>query len=489
SFLSQAGFVHDFGELYAYYKNARLLQLIVRDGKLLAAFQIGERSTDVRVFRWAMAPSGELTYIDARGERDIALPPPFDFEWVRAGRDMLISGRFPHLNILDTIFVETTGGDLTIKVENNTETGQGVYSEPVEDSTQSVDDATIDFAKVGSLILLKIQPYREDSWRGLIYNTLTGKVVRNDAIVQACVQLPDDHGVIFPGGYYLQSGEHKAFDASMQGMRYKRSIRSPNGEDMLYIFYEREAGKSALFVYNSIQRVLQNPVFGMGYAFMRDGRMVLFNAENEEPTRVHPMQVWQTPFSSDEFAAHTPTGTSFMARIGNPELVRGISNLLDLGREIDSREVSLPRYELLTHNARRLFDVHHWLDDANCDGAATLLREISATGESMLDEYEKVESIRKQSAQAMAEVTAAHKTLLGRLQPQNWLKIGEFVESLGDIGKLRGRLLTVRDFRYVDVASIDAMNVSLQDAHDRVGTAAGEFLGSDKALQPFADRL
>jgi hypothetical protein len=28
----------------------------------------------------------------------------------------------------------------------------------------------------------------------------------------------------------------------MQGMRYKRSIRSPNGEDVLYIFYEREAG-------------------------------------------------------------------------------------------------------------------------------------------------------------------------------------------------------------------------------------------------------
>ena len=489
SFLAQPGFVHDFNELYAYYKHARLLQLIVRDGKLLAAFQIGERSTDVRVFRWAVAPGGELTYIDARGERDIALPPPFDFEWTRASRDMLVTGRFPHLNILDTIFVETTGGDLTIKVENNTETGQGVYSEPVEDSTQSVDDATIDFAQVGSLILLKVQPYREDTWRGLIYNTLTGKVVRNDAIVQACVQLPDDHGIIFPGGYYLQNGEHKAFDASMQGMRYKRSIRSPNGEDMLYIFYEREAGKSALFVYNSIQRALQNPVFGLGYAFLRDGRMVLFNAENQEPTRIHPMQVWQTPFSSDEFAAHRPAGTSFMARIGNAELVRGISNLLDLGREIDSREVSLTRYELLTHNARRLFDAHHWLDDANCEGAATLLREISATGESMLDEYEKVESIRKQSAQAMAEVTGQHKALLGRLQPQNWSKIGEFVEALGEIGKLRGRLLTVRDFRYVDVPAIDAMNASLQEAHDRVGAATGQFLGSDKALQPFAERL
>ncbi len=489
SFLAQPGFVHDFSELYAYYKHARLLQLIVRDGKLMAAFQIGERSTDVRVFRWAVAAGGELTYIDARGERDIALPPPFDFEWTRASRDMLVSGRFPHLNILDTIFVETTGGDLTIKVENNTESGQGVYSEPVEDSTQSVDDASIDYARVGALILLKVQPYREDVWRGLIYNTLTGKVVRNDAIVQACVQLPDDHGIIFPGGYYLQSGEHKAFDASMQGMRYKRSIRSPNGEDMLYIFYEREAGRSALFVYNSIQRALQNPVFGLGYAFLRDGRMVLFNAENQEPTRIHPMQVWQTPFSSDEFAAHRPAGTSFMARIGNAELVRGISNLLDLGREIDGREVSLARYELLTHNARRLFDAHHWLDDANCEGAATLLHEISATGESMLDEYEKVESIRKQSAQAMTEVTAQHKALLGRLQPQNWSKVGEFVEALGDIGRLRGRLLTVRDYRYVDVSAIDAMNTALQQAHDQVGAATGAFLGGDRALQPFAERL
>lgn len=489
SFLAQPGFVHDFNELYAYYKHARLLQLIVRDGKLLAAFQIGERSSDVRVFRWALCNDGSLSYIDARGERDIALPPPFDFEWSRAGRDMLVNGRFPHLNILDTIFVETTGGDLTIKVENNTESGKGVYSEPVEDTTQSVDDATVDFARVGSLILLKVQPYREDQWRGLIYNTLTGKVTRVDAIVQACVQLPEDHGIIFPGGYYLQNGEHKAFDAAMQGMRYKRSIRSPNGEDVLYIFYEREAGRSALFVYNTIQRALQNPVFGLGYAFMRDGRMVLFNNDGDEPTRIHNMQVWQTPFASAEFAAQKPAGTSFMGRIGNAELVRGISNLLDLTREIDSSEVSLQRYQLLTHNTRRLFDAHHWLDDAHCEGVNSLLHDISATGESMLDEYEKVESIRKQSAQAMAEVSTAHKTLLGRLQPQNWTRIGEFVDALGEIGSLRGRLLTVRDYRYVDATAIDAMNAALQEAHERVGAATGEFLGGDKALQPFNETL
>ena len=267
-----------------------------------------------------------------------------------------------------------------------------MYSEPVEDATQSLDDATIDFARVGPL-LLKVLPYRETAWRGLVYNTITGTVTRIDAIVQACVQLPEDHGIVFPGGYYLQNGEHKAFDAQMDGMQFKRSLRSPNGEDVMYVFYDREAGRSALFVYNSIRRALQNPVFGHGYALLADGRMVLFHAEGDAPTRIHPMQVWRTPFTSEEYAAQRPPGTSFMGRIGNAALVRGISDLLELARTIDDPAASLQRYQRLVEDARRMFDAHHWIDDAHCDGAAELLRAISATGESVLDEYEKVEDI------------------------------------------------------------------------------------------------
>ncbi|MDO5610932.1 MAG: DNA repair ATPase [Pseudomonadota bacterium] len=489
TFLADAAFVRDFDELYAYYKHARLLQLVVRDSKLLAAFQIGEKSTDMRVFRWSIATSGEVSYIDARGERDMAMPAPFDFEWQRAGRELEVSGRFPHLNILDTLFVDTTGGDLTIKVENNTETGSGIYAEAVEDATQSIDDARIEFAKVGSLILLKILPYRETEWRGLVYNTLTRKVVRIDAIVQACVQLPEDHGIIFPGGYYLQNGDHKSFDATMQGMQFKRTIRSPNGEDVMYVFYEREHGLAALFVYNMIQRALQNPVFAHGYARLPDGRMVLFNAETNDPTRVHQMQVWQTPFASDEYAAAKPPGNSFMGRLGNAELVRGISNLYDLARAIDSPDVSSQRYLLLTEQTRRLFDLHHWIDDASSHGLASLLREISATGESVLDEFEKVESIRAQSDRAMSEARAEQRRLLGRMQPDSWSLIEEFVEALNAITRQRGHLLTIREYRYIDVAAIDDMAGALQEAHARIGSATGEFLAGDKALLPFSERL
>ncbi len=489
TFLDDAGFQRDFNELYSYYKDARLLQLLIKDSKLLAAFQVGQKATDVRVFRWNLASSGEVSYIDTRGERDIVLPPPFDFEWTRATKDMEVSGRFPHLNILDTLFVETTGGDLTLKIENSTETGNGIYSEPVEDRTQSLDDARFEFAKVGSLILLKVLPYRETTWRGLVFNTQTGKATRLDAIVQACIQLPEDHGIIFPGGYYLQNGEHKAFDATVAGMQYKRAIRSPNGEDVLYVFYERETGQSALLVYNMVQRQLQPPILAHGYARLKDGRMVLFHAENDDPTRVHQMQVWNTPFAFDEYAATRPPSASFMGRIGNAELVRTVSDLFDLARDIGREEVSAQRYQSLAQTTRRLFDVHAWLDDEHTGGLSTLLHGIAATGESVLDEFQKVLEIRRQSDAAMQKAQLEHRALLGRLQPEAWSQAQEFVDALNAIAAQRGQLLTIRDYRYIDTAAIDAMSAALEQAHERVGAATGEFLASPKALGPFEQRL
>lgn len=489
SFLAAGSFPQDFRELYAYYKNTRLLQLEARDGKLLAAFQIGERLDDLRVFRWSVDGDGQVRYIDNRGERDIALPAPFDFEWTRATREMAVEGRHPHLNILDSVFVETVGGDLTVKIENNTQDGLGIYREPVADRTQSLDDAQVEFARVGSLILLRVLPYREEQWRHLVFNTLTRKVQRIDAIGLACVQLPEDHGIVFPGGYYLQNGEYKTFDSAMDGMRFQRAVRSPNGEDVLYAFYEPQSGRSALFTYNMIERRLQTPVYAHGHARYEDGRMVVFTAESEEPTRVHPMQVWQTPFSSDEHAARQPAGNSFMGRIGNAELVRGISDLLSLCREIDATEVSAQRYAQLSQATHRLFDIHHWLGDADSGDAASVLREIAATSESVIDEYEKVEGIRSQSERAMREAQTRHKALLDSLLPDGWQTVQEHVDALNGIAAQRGQLLTIREYRYIDVAAIDAMGAQLLAAHERIATATGAFLSGDKALQPYAERL
>ena len=146
SFLADARFVADFRELFTYYRATTLDQLRIVDERLLLVFRTGSQVGDKRVFRFSIERDGKVVYIDNRGERDHVLPPSHDFEWTPVTREQYVLGRHPHVNVLDSVFVETVAGDLTIKVENNTETGLGIYSEPVEDKNQSLADAEIAYA-------------------------------------------------------------------------------------------------------------------------------------------------------------------------------------------------------------------------------------------------------------------------------------------------------------------------------------------------------
>ena len=489
TFLAEPSFRNDFDELYRYYNQTRLIELTVKNNRLLAGFQIGERLEDVRVFRWSVSPDGKkVEYIDNRGERDIQLPPSFDFEWTETKREDIVHGRYAHINVLDTIFVETTGGDLTIKVENNTEDGLGVYREPVEDLTQSLDDAEVLYAKVGSLILLRIRPYREEQWRHLIYNSLTEEVARIDAVGESCVQLPEDHGVIFPGGYYLQTGEHKTFDKPVEDLRFKRTIRSPNGEDVLFVFYQREAGVVGLFAYNMIEKALQNPIYGHGYALSDSGRIVIFAAEGE-PTRVHPMQIWETPYVSAEFASRQPSTQSFFGRIGNADLVRGISDLYSVCRIVKNQDVSVRLYEDLTQTATKMFDDHYWIGESETEGIDTVLKEIAATAELVIDEYEKVSSIRQHSAKTMTEAEVAQQEILRSVRGENLETAEDYVAALTRLRHQRGHLTTIREYRYIDLERIGHLDQALADVETSLGEQTVEFLTGAQALSPYLSKL
>ncbi|RZA04905.1 MAG: DNA repair protein, partial [Moraxellaceae bacterium] len=485
TFLTESAFVNDFDELYRYYKHARIIALTVAHGKLLAGFQIGERLEDVRVFRWSISADGKtLQYIDNRGERDMQLPPPYDFEWVPVTRDNAVHGRHPHLNILDTVFVETIGGDLTIKVENNTESGLGIYHEEVEDKTQSLDDASVSYAAVGNLILLKIRPYREEQWRYLIFNTLTQQVLRVDKISQSCVQLPENHGIIFPGGYYLNTGEYKTFNEDNSAFRFKRMLKSPNGEDVLYVFYEPVAGLVCLLAYNLIEKKLQNPIYGSGYALADNGQIVIFSAESE-PTRIHPMQIWETPYVSVEFASKAPARQNFYGRIGNNDLVRGISDFYSIVRIINNQSVSVRLYEELSLGAKKVFDTYYWLNETETVDIANLLKEINATSELVIDEFEKVEGIRQQSAKAMTEAEAEQDAILQSIRPDNWESAEDYVEALSRLRKQRGQLATIKEYRYIDQARIQFLDQQVADATATLSEQTVVFLAEEKSLAPY----
>jgi MoxR-like ATPase len=485
SFLEDPRFGSDFRELYAYYKQATLTQLRVTTDKLLAAFQIGQQATDLRVFRWEIQRDGHLRYIDNRGERDIALPASHDFEWTVATREDHVAGKHPHVNVLDTVFVETTGGDLTVKVENNTETGLGIYSEPVEDAHQSLADADMAYARVGQLILLRIKPYRETTQRYLVYNPRTQQVQRIDAIGSACVQLPEDHGIIFPGGYYLQSGEHKRFDLPgevVSALRFKRMLRSPNGEDVLYVFYEPGSGHYALFTYNLIDKTLATPILANGYARFADGRMLVFQADRGEPTRTHPMQLWRTPFAHEEHAHAQPPAEGFFGRIGNAELVRGISDLVGIARALAEQAPTRSAYEDLIRQAGRVGDAFFWLGDPEAQGVADDLRAVADGARATLAEFEKVDAIRRETANAIEQATRAQRALLTDIASTLWRAPEDFVKALDRLREQRGALHGLKDLRYADVSAIAAMDVVLAAEQQRVGERALQFLAADNAF-------
>ncbi len=488
-FLQQQRFSSDFRELYQYYKHTRLIQLTVNNGKLLAGFQIGEKLEDIRVFRWSVSPDGkQVEYIDNRGERDIQLPPAFDFEWQAAGREDFVNGRHPHINILDRLFVDTLGGTLSIKVEDNTESGQGIYSEPVEEQNQSLDDVDVQYALVGDLVLLRVLPYREQQWRHFVFNTNSEQINRIDAIGESCVQLPEDHGIIFPGGYYLQNGEYKSFDEDIVGLKFKRMLKSPNGEDVLYIFYEPADGVVALLPYNLINRSLQNPIISHGYALAEDGRLVVFTSE-EEPTRVHPMQVWQTPYTSQDFADRMPVQQTFFGRIGNSAMVRGVSDLFSIARQIREQNVSVAHYEKLGKAVARAFDAYYWLDSPELDDIDATLKEVAQTSELVIDEFEKVDAIRRQSATAMAEAEQAQQAIITGIGTATWEKVADFVESLDRVRHQRGHLATISEYRYIDTNRIAELDAELVASADELGTKTVEFLADEQSLAPYLQQI
>lgn len=231
--LDDPAFVREFAALYRYYRQAQLLQLRHVEGKLLAVFQTGEKAGDIRVLRWALSDDGSASFLDSRGERDHVFPPSHDFGWTQTTREDHVLGRHPHVSIEGEVFVETVGGTLTVKVEDNTETDEGIYAEPVDEPLQSLADADIAYARVGALILVDVLPYKEDVHRYLVFNTLTKSVVRLDGIGRACRRLPEDQGIVFPGGYCLATGRYKMFDGlDTEGLEFERMVRSPNGEDV-----------------------------------------------------------------------------------------------------------------------------------------------------------------------------------------------------------------------------------------------------------------
>ena len=120
--LKSGQFEQDFANLYKYYKETKFVKFSQIGPFLFMVFRVGKNVTDIKTFKWAIQ-NGELHYVDNRSDHEFVFPDQYQFEWVRTHWDLHRFGEHPHVSIEDIVFVECIGGDLTIKIEDNTDSG------------------------------------------------------------------------------------------------------------------------------------------------------------------------------------------------------------------------------------------------------------------------------------------------------------------------------------------------------------------------------
>ncbi|MFG0264612.1 MAG: DNA repair ATPase [Rhodopirellula sp. JB055] len=479
-------FASDFHELYRFYKDTTFLRFFVSGPILHMVFQVGKTARDIKSFKWRRGPEG-LQYVDNRSDHEVRLPDQHEFRWQRTTRDMHHYGEHPHISIDDRVFVETVGGDLTIKVENNTSVGEGIYAEPVDNFDQKLDDAEIHYAIVGHLVLLKIKPYQENQFRYIIFNGKINQAIRLDEIQHACVMLPGDQGLIFPGGYYLQSGEFKRFDHGLVDMRYERTINSPNGEDSLYLFSNVEDGTYIQLRYNQIRQSVDTPLVCHGQTFFEAGEMVCFKGQ-DTPQKHHAIQLWQTPFTSEDYLPETQTD-SLLFKIGNKDLVRGMAECSELLQLIEKDDSYNDLYIDLSKKSGDVLDSYFWIDNEETHHLAEPLRKIRETAGAAIEEYEKVVRVREGTAKQTRQVQSDTNTTLKEIERSRFTSIDQFVASLAQLRVQRGRAIALRELRFVDLSVVEELESVTAEQSDRLSRRCVEFRLGDDALKPSRDRV
>ncbi|MER5862132.1 DNA repair ATPase [Kitasatospora sp. NPDC002040] len=450
-------FHRDLAELLRYFRESRLVDLVrTPAGRLLAVFRTGAYEGDLRVLRWQLA-DGRAEYLDNHGERDLPRPAAFELPWTTAGRDQHEQGRIRIEGGEGTVSVAATEGSLTVR---SVPDGRTLFEQPVDDPLQSLADATVAYASTGPLLLLKVRPYNEAADRCLVVNTRTWSVRRQDSLGYGVRLLPAEQGLIFPGGYELADGSHRAFrlgdrsGAEPEQLHFDAVLPAPNGEDLLYVLRRPGRAEVLLLPWNTVRREAGAVLHGAGGALLPDGSLALLRPDRE-PVRTHELQLWRTPFLSAEYAAAQPVGDGLLERIGNADLVRGIADCLDVVRTAGAETIAPA---LLLDGCARVADRHYWLADTGLLEPLTELR--SAAGQ-LAAEQARVDALATRAAEALERAGAETAALIRRSVGEPPADADAWTGLLAELRRAQGGLRTLAELPGLDPAALEPVEALL----------------------------
>ncbi|MGH1518475.1 DNA repair ATPase [Chryseobacterium sp. JK1] len=477
-------FIDEFKNLYKYYRNTFFARFTFTENYLYMVFQLSESTTDIKAFKW-LIKENQLIYVDSRSASETSYPQQHGFVWTKATRDMQRSGKHPHVSLADKVFVESIGGDITIKVEDNTDTGKGIYSEDVIHKDQNLDDAEIYFCDLDNLVLFKIKPYQETE-RYFIYNHKEKTVSRADALKNSGVLLPENQGVLFSNGYALQTGGLKVISQDQNRLYYLKTVTEPNGENFLYVFYDDKTNNYQLISYNIITQTIETPIRCSGFTFLNDGKLIYLR-ESIETTKHHLAQIWQTPFSK-ELAPNIEKADNLLYKIGNKDIVRVMAESQELITLLNKKDSYSGLYDDIVKLSTFILDTYYFLGENEVEKLDQPLKEIRAIAHSAINEYEKVVEQKKNTEEALEKIKLSCDKILDDTKRLHYSQLTEYIDVLSQIRVLRGEVTGARELKYADTGLLDQLEISLADRYTELSNACVEFLLQEGALLPYEDK-
>lgn len=484
SLINDEIFIDEFKNLYKYYRNTFFARFSFTENYLYMVFQLSESTTDIKAFKW-LIKENQLIYVDSRSASETAYPPQHGFAWTKATRDMQRSGKHPHISLADKVFVESIGGDITIKVEDNTDTGKGIYSEDVIHKDQNLDDAEIYFCDLDNLVLFKIKPYQETE-RYFIYNHKEKTVSRADALKYSALLLPENQGVLFSNGYALQTGGLKVISQDQNRLYYLKTVIEPNGENFLYVFYDDKTNNYQLISYNIITQTIETPIRCSGFSLLNDGKLIYLR-ESIETTKHHLAQIWQTPFSK-ELQPNAEKADHLLYKIGNKDIVRVMAESQELITLLNKKDSYSGLYDDIVKLSTFILDTYYFLGENEVQKLDQPLKEIRKIAHSAINEYEKVVEQRKNTEEALEKIKHNCDKVLDDTKRLHYSQLTEYIDALSQIRALRGEVTGARELKYADVNLLDSLEKALSDRYTELSNACVDFLLQEGALLPYEEK-
>ncbi|MBT1710690.1 ATP-binding protein [Fulvivirgaceae bacterium PWU5] len=483
--IEDENFITDFSNLYKYYRDSIFAKFVKTENHLFMVFQTSKSPDDRKAFKWLIKDE-KLVYVDDRSIHEVKKAPQHEFDWIKTDLNNRRLGLYPHISILDKVFIEALHGDITFKVENNTDSGKGVYSDPVSNKDQQLDDAEYHYADLGNLIPVKIKPYGE-GFRAYVFNVRTKQVLPINSLLDAGVLLPDNQGIIFPNGYYLQNGEHKIFELQVSELEFNSSVASPNGEDFLYVFYQKQTNTYVLMSYNMIAQKVETPIICNGFTVFNDGMLVYFRSENEA-VRHHQVQIWQTPYTAT-LQENTAMSNNVLYKIGNKDIVSAMSESQEIIQLLQKEDSYEDLYEDVHKRANDIVDSYFWLKDEGTFDLATPLTNIRNIANTAIDEFAKVQTQRQHAKDNLVATQKRVDQLVVDIKGATITSLDQLVNLLAATRSTQGAVIDLQNVRYIDTNAVQELKETLAQYNSSLSQDTVAFLLKEEALAPYEAKV